>query len=60
MSKKTTREDKHIERIQDWVLNTMDYEDKNPNHTQFSAYEVACLIMQYNRDRLSGKIRTCG
>lgn len=44
------------ELLTDWVLKFGD-PYLGPNHSQFSAAEVANIIIQYNRDKLSGKIK---
>lgn len=44
----------YMENLTDWVLQFGN--DPNPNHSQFSATEVANLIMKYNNEKLSGKL----
>lgn len=46
------------ERLTDWVLQFGDME--SPSDSQFSATDVAHLIMQYNRDKLNGKLKSIG
>ena len=49
--------DKYIEKLTEWVVdNFCDPDDRNPNHCQFSAANVADIISTYIRDKNSGKI----
>ena len=49
--------DKYIEKLTEWVVdNFCDPDDRNPNHCQFSAANVADIIATYIRDKNSGKI----
>lgn len=52
--KKTSYE----ERLTDWVLQFGHMD--SPSDSQFSATEVAHIIMRYNKDKLNGKLKTFG
>lgn len=57
MGKEYTRKLDKEEKLVDWIFDVMGSEDMNPSHSQFSATEVANLIMQYERDKLNGALK---